>query len=341
MNSTGLGILILLAIIVAIICYRVFKPYFIKYDTTITINGGLGSGKTLHAVKIAIVLIRKVRFIKWKLYNKIRQPIEHFFKSKVNKHRIKLNAKHRNDPKWKLKPLLKIHAKRKKPLLYSNIPIHFKKSLFKREREWAIKLEAPHILLLKQIREYSIVVIDELPQFVNQFNWKEELIQNNVNEFITFFRHYVGGYFICTSQASDDIVVQIRRKLNQAIWCFDFKKHLFGLFYTVRMCDIMLSDQIGTISTTFIEDNTKVHFGLFPARNTYDTRCYKPRYNNAYIKEDSDTVETLNKAKNVKWTTLQTMQVLRLMEYKSPLDEIRTEQEKKEMWQKGEQIWKN
>lgn len=341
MNGIGLGILIILAVVSAVILYKIFKPYFIRYDTTITINGGLGSGKTLHLVKIAIVLIRKVRFIKWKLYNKVKQPIEKYFKGLVNKHRIKQNAKHVKDPNWKVKTLLKIHAKRKKPLIYANIPIHFKKHILGREREWAVRLEASHILLLKQIREYSIVIIDEMPQFINQFNWKEELIQNNVNEFITFFRHYIGGYFLISSQSSDDIVVQIRRKLNQAIWCFDFKKHLLGLFYTVRMCDIMLSDQIGTISTTFIEDNTKLHFGLFPSRGTYDTRCYKPRYENIYIKENAETIEKINKSKTNKWTTLQTNKVLRLMPYKSPIDEIRTEQEKKEMWEKGEKIWKN
>lgn len=342
MNSIGLGILIILGVVAAVILYRLLKPYFIKYDTTITVNGGLGSGKTLTCVKIAIVLIRKQRIKIW-AFNHIKQPIQKFVFSKINNHRIKQNTKHIKDKNWKIKTLIKIPTKIKKPLLYSNIPIHFKKHMWSRKREWSVKLEAPQLILLKEIREYSVVFVDELAQFVNQFNWKEEIIQNNVNEWITYFRHYIGGYFITNSQATDDIVVQIRRKLNQAIWCFNFKKYGWPipLFYTIRMCDILLNDQIGTVSTTFIEENTKLHFGLFPPRNTYNTRCYKPRYENVYIKENADTIDKINKNKKERWKQLTTTQVIRLMQYDSPLDSIRTEQEKKEQWEKGERIWKN
>ena len=342
MNGIGIAILVALGIIFAVWFYKTFKPYFIKYDTTITINGGLGSGKTLTAVKLCVVLIRRTIFVKWWLFNKVIQPLEKKLKDPINKSRVKYNCKHRKDTDFVEKKLLKIRAKRRKPLLYSNIPIHYKKHIFGKERVWSTKLEAPHILCLKKIREYSVVFIDELPQFVNQFNWKEELIQNNVNEFITFFRHYVGGYFITTAQSPDDIVVQIRRKLNQSIWCFDFRKHLFGLFYTVRMCDIMLSDMVGTITTTFIEENTRIYWGFFPAKNTYSTRCFKPRYDNCYVKEeDKENIDKINMAKVYKWTSIQTTDILRLMEYKSPLDKIRTEQEKQQQWEEAERIWKN
>lgn len=226
----------------------------------------------------------------------------------------------------KIKSLIKT-----KPKLYSNIPIHFKKHIFSKKREWNITLTAPHILLLEEIPEYSIVFIDELPQFINQFNWNKELIQKNVNEFITFFRHYIGGYFIVTAQAQDDIVVQIRRKLNQAIWCFNFKKWLFGLFYTQRMCDVILSDQIQTMSTTYIEENTKLHFGLFPPRGTYDTRCYSERYKNILIPY----------TKKPKYKKLKTNKVLRLVKYISPLDDKTTRQQKESQYNTGKEIWEN
>ena len=173
-----------------------------------------------------------------------------------------------------------------------------------------------------------------MPQFINQFNWNQELIQKNVNEFITFFRHYIGGYLLVNAQAIDDIVVQIRRKLNQATWCYDFHAWPFPflkLFYTNRMCDMQLSDQVQTMSTTYIEDNTKLHFGLFPPRKTYDTRCYSPRYKNVLVKD----------GKHPRYKSLKTTKVLRLVPYESPLDDTTTEEMKKEQWKKGEKTWKN
>ena len=320
MNGITLAFLIILSAVGAFILYKWLKPYFIKHDTTITIVGGLGSGKSLESVKLAIVLLRKLRLTKYhlpKLWIKITLPIRKWHNWNVSKHPYTKNVKERK--LWKCK------LDRKKPMLYSNLPIHFKKSTFSSKREWAVMLEETHLLLLKEITEYSIILIDELPQFVNQFNWDEELVQKNLNEFITFFRHYIGGYFIVNAQSINDIVVQIRRKLNQAIWCFDFKKWCFGLFYTNRMCDVMISDTMETVSTTFIEDNTKLHFGLFPPRKTYDTRCYSIRYQN-----------TLRPAfEREKWKNIKTMKVLRMQEYISPLDKETTQKEKLEQEQKA------
>lgn len=337
-STTFLVVLIIAGIVLVIWLYKVLKPYFIKYDTTLCITGGLGSGKTLTAVKTSIVLIRRMRITKYYIYNAWWKMVNYFrHKNNVRKkkHNEKVYEKY-DDPKQiqkHLRKLKKKHPLRAKPMLYSNLPIHFKTHLFGRKKEWSIKLDAKQTTLLKNMREYSVVLIDELPQFVNQFNWNEELVQKNVNEWITYFRHYIGGYFITTAQSVDDVVVQIRRKLNQAVWCYDFKKWLFGLFYTIRMCDIMLSDQVGTMSTTMLEENTKLHFGLFPPRKTYATRCYKNRMKNVYIKEE-ETEE---------FEDIYTNEVLRIQAYKSPLDDERTELEKAQMVQKGKDkgLWKN
>lgn len=333
MNGIALAVLIIGAIIGLIILWKIFKPYIIRHDTTACFVGGLGSGKTLESIaKLGIVLIRKQRFIHYTLYNKIKRPICNFFIKLINKSHRKynLNKKHK-----KIKKIYDLKAKRKEPKLYVNIPVHFKKHIWFwcHEREWAEKFKASHMLCLEEIIEYSVVCIDEFPQFINQFNWNNELIQKNVNEFITFFRHYIGGYFVINAQSIDEVVCQVRRKLNQATWCFNFKKWGWPipLFYTVRMCDIQLSDEITTISTTFIEDNTRLHFGLFPPRKTYDSRCYSIRYKNVlkkYTKEDF-------------YNDLKTSKVLRLVKYTSPLDDTTTETMKEEQWRKGEEIWKN
>ena len=326
-------VLIILGVIGLIVLWKVLKPYFLRYDTTLAITGGLGSGKTLTTIKTACILIRRQRFTKYYLWNFIHCTIVNFFRRANNHRKHKYNQKiiKKKIQGKKLKLIKPLNTPRRKPMLYSNIPIHFKIHIFGRKREWNKTLEAPNIMLLKEMPEYSVVVIDEVPQFINQFNWDQPIIQKNVNEFITYFRHYIGGYLLVNAQAIDDVVVQIRRKLNQAVWCFDFKKWFFGLFYTIRMCDIMLGDQITTMSTTYIEENTKLHFGLFPPKKTYDTRCYSGRYQNIYKKYEP---EIRNKK-------LKTNKVLRLMQYTSPLDDTTTEEMKKQQWKDGEKIWKN
>lgn len=333
MNGITLAVTIIVGVVALFILYKILKPYFIKYDSTLAVVGGLGSGKTLTEVKIAIVLIRKqrLRYYYWanfkrKIANKFRKIINHFHNA--------YNKKQLAKKKTKLKKIYAIKPLNKKPLLYSNIPVHFKKHLFGFKREWNVTLKASHILCLEEIREYSVVFIDELPQFINQFNWNQELIQKNVNEFITFFRHYIGGFLLVNAQAIDDIVVQIRRKLNQATWCYDFHAWplpFLKLFYTIRMCDMQLSDQVQTMSSTYLEENTKLHFGLFPPRKTYDTRCYSPRYKNIFKKDE----------KQPRYKNLKTTKVLRLVPYQSPLDDTTTQDQKQEQWNKGEKTWKN
>lgn len=325
MKGLGTALIIVALIIGVIVLFFWLKPYIIRHDTTILYTGGLGSGKTLESVKSAIVLIRKNRFIKYTLYNRWHKFLN-FFKLKHNKSVEKRPTTKKGKPRkiWKIVPM------RKKPMLYSNIPIQFKSHWYtsKKDREWAVILEEKHITLLKEITEYSVVLIDEFPQFVNQFMWDEQIVQDNLNEFITFFRHYIGGYFICNAQSEAEIEVHFRRKLNQAIYSYDFHKWCFGLFYTNRMLDIMLSENISTMSTAQAVENTKIHFGLFPPRNTYDTRCYSIRYKNV-----------LEKAyPRDKFDQLKTQRILRLKEYESPLDIETTKKQKQTQLAKVEKL---
>lgn len=268
-------LIIIVSLIILFIIYKIIKPYVIKYDNTIAFTGGLGSGKTLNAVKIAIVLLRKNK-IKVKIINTFRS-----IKSKITRKELKILET---------------------PQIYSNIPI----CINKRKKIYSNKITKEHLLLKEHITEYSIVFIDELPQMINQFNWNITEVQNNVNEFITFFRHYIGGYFITTAQSIDDIVSQIRRKLNSYFWLYDFKK--FWFIYRVRICNLQTSDLITTTSTTFIEDNTKKKWGIIK-KGVYDSRCFSERYKR---------ITTIN---NKKFHKLKTNKIIRFdNKYISPLD---------------------
>lgn len=323
---------IIIIVILTVILYKWLKPYIIKYDTTILFTGGLGSGKTLESVKKSILLVRKNRVFKYYLHNwwvkNFSTPYRHRKNNKKLLKMAKATFKNRDVKPFKLMKYKKLN---KMPYLYSNIPVNFKThSWFWSKREWATKLTVKHIMLIKEINEYSVVLIDEFPQFISQFEWDVDLVQKNCNEFITFFRHYIGGHLIINAQSEDEIECHFRRKLNIGIWCFDFKKHLFGLFYTNRMCDFMLSENVQTMSTTYIEENTKLHFGLFP-RKCYDSRCYSVRYEKVPTKLIS----------TAKWRDLKTKEVLKLKPYISPLDTKTTPRQIENMEREIEKLERN
>ena len=286
MDNTLILIIVIVAVI--IILWIMLKPYIIRYDTTIAFTGGLGSGKSLNSVKIAITLLRKQR-AKIKLKNT-------WIKIKNIYHKIRKQNKEK---------LIK------KPNLYSNIPIKINK------KEWSKKLTKEMLTFNTYINEYSIVLIDELPQLCNQFNWSIKEVKGNMNEFITFFRHYIGGYFIVNAQSIDDIVVQIRRKLNTYYWCYNFKKLL--CFYKVQICSIQTSDQITTTTSTIIEDNTRNKYGILTKK--YASRCYKKRY----------LEHEFNEKTPEEWREYYTKEIITFeKDYKSPLSESKKWQRDKD-----------
>lgn len=300
MSGTTIVILIILGIILFAIIWAWLKPYTIKYDTTLAITGGLGSGKTLTASKIARTLWKKAH-IRWRIkkwFDKKHNQIAKWHNENLHKKWLK---KTKEGKKCKGKEW-EIRKYQEEPKCYTNFPL----LLNKRKNMWALRLTKEMLMLQERINEGSIVLIDELPQLVNQFNWNIQDVQNNVNEFITFYRHYIGYHFIVTAQSIDDIVVQIRRKLNTYYWLYDFHKFLF-IFYKVRICSLMTSDLITNVSTTFIEDNTKWKYGcLLPRR--YSSRCYKHRYDKVTDKNE------------MKWKNFYTKNIIRFSKYDSPLD---------------------
>ena len=299
-------LLIIIIILTLLILYCIFKPYFIKYDTTLLFTGGLGTGKTLNAVKkTSIKLYKKTKFtikVRNKLIdigNKIRtihnkRIKKHYLQDLENKKRV-----HRKQYKfWKLSTKYEI------PRFITNIPVRIKKG---KNEEWSTVLEKDMLLLKKRIPEYSVVLIDEFPQLINQFNWSIKEVQDNVNEFATFFRHYIGGKLILTAQADSEIVKQVRSKMNTYYHLSNFRKFLF-IFYKCDICQLIASEVVDNVSVGFYEDNTKTIYGCLLGKN-YDSRCFSIRY------------DKLPKTTYKKWAQFKTKHVIRFSNYKSPLDE--------------------
>lgn len=157
-----------------------------------------------------------------------------------------------------------------RPLLYSSIPVRVSKT------EMAVKLTADHLLLQRRIVRNSVVFIDEVGGFCSQFDYRapnSEVFE----EFVRFFRHYVQGYLIVNDQCSENIVLQVRRRLNTVYNLMGFRTFL-GLIYWLRVRNISVSEEIKTIEEQDTEDNMTLLIGILPRFRAYDTHCYYCRY---------------------------------------------------------------
>lgn len=250
MKGVGL-VLLVLGILFAFFLWRKFaKPTAITHDSTCLFTGGIGGGKTLNSVKVSIKAYRRaVR--SWWLDCRIVD-----FRKFINR--------------YKNRGL----TYREKPMFKANIPVR----LGRRGRDvvWSSVLTREDLTFKTRIPEGSVVFIDELPQFINQYQWDDKDVQGVLNEWITYFRHYVNGLFVANAQSVDETVAQFRRKMNAYYYVFDFQPFLF-FFYRCHILKCRIGDASVSLTNDYIDENAKWHYGcLFP--RLYDSRCYRHRY---------------------------------------------------------------
>lgn len=247
------------------------RPYFLKYDTVIGFTGGLGTGKSFESVNVAIRELKKNR-MKTRWYNL-------------------------------LSPIFK-RQRLKKPLLYSSIPIRITK------REYAEILTAEHLLLQENIVPGSVVFIDEVDVWANQYahnnpNVIEILSKRNAeqtdyadggifDEHIRLFRHLHASpvcepKLVVNTQATANIVTVIRRRINTVYVQSNFRiikipllsivpiiGHFFK-FYTYLVRNITITDEITNTSDGNSEASCRRVIGIMPFIRHYDTHCYSLR----------------------------------------------------------------
>lgn len=237
--------LIFIAIILVILwfkCYRLDTK-----DTVIAFSGGLGSGKTFLSVRTALRSLRWSRFL-WRV-DRLLHP---------------LTRKH--DPK---------------PELYSSIPIRTVTGVFRKKVTYSHKLTPQILLLQERIPPRSVVMIDEIGSFMSQFEYRA-VNADRLDEFVRLFRHYtLGGKFICNDQCSENIVLQVRRRLNTVYNLMRFRKVPLLPVWHCRVRNIIISEEIKTVQTEkHAEDEFQILLGLMPPkrRKNYDTYCYSRRY---------------------------------------------------------------
>lgn len=275
---------VLLIVLAVVVLFFIIRPYFIKYDTVIGFTGGLGTGKSFMSVLTAVREYKKNRF-KTKFYN--------FFHRKKNK-----------------LPM---------PLFYSSIPVRYKLHLFGRWH-YAIKLLSEHLTLQRNIVKGSVVFLDEIDVFCNQFGLanpniieiasKKEIQAQKalgpyvktpdtglVDEEIRLFRHLFSSAaceakFIVNSQATANIATIIRRRMNTVFVLSTFRRWgipfiLPNLIYTVRCRNITITDEITNTSGGLQEDDTRLIIGFMPRKKLYDTHCYRNRSSTIPFGEDT------------------------------------------------------
>ncbi len=161
------------------------------------------------------------------------------------------------------------------PLLYSSIPVRISR------KENAVILTDKHLTLQEKLVEGSVCFIDEIGSFCSQFDYKAKNA-DIFDEFVRFYRHYTkSGFLVCNDQCSENIVLQVRRRLNTVYNLMGFRKFLF--IYWVKVRNISVSEEIKTIEEQDTEDNMTTLIGFLPFSRRYDTHCYSPRYD--YVPE--------------------------------------------------------
>lgn len=279
MRTSGIVLIVVLVLVGYFLWRKFAKPTAITHDSTILFTGGLGSGKSLNSVKFAIKQFRRNHFRWWLSCRWID------FKKKIF---VGNSYSYPEEPRFK-----------------SNLPVRIGGT--SKNPKFCDILTRDDLTLKTRIPEKSVVLLDELPQFINQYQWENKEVQGVLNEFITFFRHYVDGLLVCNAQSLDEVEVHVRRKLNAYYYCFDFQPFLF-FFYRCHILKCRIGDQSVSLTADYVDDNAKWHYGIL--RNLYDSRCYRHRY---------DKVRVLNVSAFDDFTT---NKILRFdKRYVSPLDD--------------------
>lgn len=259
-------IILLVALIIFVV--MVFRKWKNKKPITnnsiICFTGGLGSGKTYLGVQ------NTIRFYKRSVF------------------------------RWKMKRLLPWTKKQPKPQLLSNIPLRYRRSFFGK-RVYSDVLRVEHLLMQKKIPPNSVIFIDEVGQFLDQYSYDNKFVMVDIQEFVRFFRHYVGrkhGRLFMTDQSISNVTLQIKRRVNVIYNLNNF--HRYMGFLPFGICEVheleMVEETVN--QTDGITTNKDYFFFRLPYRiskkkRVYDTYCYSK----LYMTEDEKKMPE-------KWTSL-------------------------------------
>lgn len=248
-----------LIIAVVIILKQLFGAEKISEDTLICFTGTMGSGKTYLAVSTALREYSKLM----RSYRRAKNPIYGWIYRRIY-------------PDAALEPHL-----------FSNIPILIKRNLFNRKKDvYSEVLTGDHLIMREHIPPRSVVVIDEVSITMNQYEFNNPLIMENVSMLFRFSRQWEIAKLILTDQ-SLSIVKPVRERIAVAYMLTDFHRFFVLPFYKVTVVPLLM---VADDASNTVQSFDKYFFGVLPYKwwqrifrsRTYDTKCFSPIYHEGW-----------------------------------------------------------
>ena len=91
--------------------------------------------------------------------------------------------------------------------------------------KFCYQLKPEHLLEQERLVLRSVIFITELGKIASQYHWDNENVKEHLDDFISMWRQYSkGGYVVVDDQSSDNVVVNIRRRIGTVINMLHFRK---------------------------------------------------------------------------------------------------------------------
>lgn len=236
-------IFFIIGIVFIVLLFKALFSYKLKLQTVNCYTGGLGSGKTLNAVKTAI-----------KLQN--RSKLNHYLFS------------------WNLGLLPKYKGSFNIREIYSNFPILVKYHKKPERCMYSTPLTREHITGDMIIKENSIVIVDEAGTF---FPFQAKRSNPDLIWDLTYFRQYHNSTLIICVQSIGNVDISIRRVVN-VIYNFSSYRNMPFRFYTIDVQKINYMEDVVVNTNNINEDNTLKIIGRHFKNRRYDSRYMKNYY---------------------------------------------------------------
>ena len=202
-------------------------------ESVIMFTGGLGSGKTYQATIYAVKKYKE-NYKKWKKEKDYRKL---------------------------------------PPLIYSNIPIEFKR----KHKKIKSKLLTIDILTLnKRVREGSIIIVDEFGSVASQYDWNNDKVLDYLNLLMRDFRQFTkGGYLVITDQRLGSLPIEVRNRINTIYNCISCKWY-FNLFVKCTYAPLQFTQNVEQYTAKTLIELKQSH--TYIAKNYYDTYALSDLY---------------------------------------------------------------
>ena len=246
--STLIFVLVILAIVIFLLWFFIFKVKHLKIPNVYLVTGGVKCGKSYVSVWLAVRQYKRA---------KRKAHVQNFFIRFLVNPFSKLFKK---EP-FKLKEI---------PMLYSNM----------RLRNIRYNLLTLDIIYRKvRIPVGSVVLIDEVSLFADSMlvmtkRYQQEKLHEKLMLFIKLFGHYCGGYLIINTQALGDCAFEFKRCISSYLWIQSKRK--FPFFSLLQVRELVYSDDSNVVNN-FSQDSEVDNRPLFVLNKYmkyYDYRCY-------------------------------------------------------------------